>query len=71
MNDEPCWLCAPRLQLLNSAENRKEAIMIRCWSCGTEHEYPASSDAHNREIEAAYAKGYAEGYKDFAGEWKC
>ena len=45
--------------------------MIRCWSCGTEHESPAPIGASNREIEAAYEKGYADGYKDFAGEWKC
>ena len=38
--------------------------MIRCWSCGTEHESPASSDAHNRDIEAAFARGYLDGYSD-------
>jgi hypothetical protein len=38
--------------------------MFRCWSCGTEHEYPAASAAPNREIEAAYAQGYLAGYSD-------
>ena len=38
--------------------------MIRCWSCGTEHESPAPIGADNRDIEAAYARGYLEGYSD-------
>lgn len=38
--------------------------MIKCWSCGTEHESPASNDAHNRELQAEYSKGYLEGYTD-------
>ena len=38
--------------------------MIRCWNCGTEHESPAPIGADNRDIEAAYARGYLEGYSD-------
>ena len=38
--------------------------MIRCWSCGTEHESPAPIGASNRELEAEFARGYLEGYSD-------
>lgn len=38
--------------------------MYRCWSCGTEHESTASNDAHNRELKAAIAQAYLEGYSD-------
>ena len=42
--------------------------MIRCWSCGTEHEYPAASAAPNRDVEAeiieSYRLGYAKGRED-------
>ena len=38
--------------------------MFRCWNCGTEHEERASNDAHNREIQAAHAQGYLDGYSD-------
>lgn len=38
--------------------------MFRCWSCGTEHEIPAPKGASNREIQAAHAQGYSDGYAD-------
>ena len=38
--------------------------MYKCWNCGTEHESPASNDAHNRDVKAEYAKGYLDGYAD-------
>ena len=47
--------------------------MIRCWSCGTEHESPAPyGGAGNRDVAAeiidsyrlGYAKGREDGYSD-------
>jgi len=42
--------------------------MFKCWNCGTEHEYPATSVALNRDIKAdpieSYRLGYAKGREE-------
>ena len=52
--------------------------MIRCWSCGTEHESPAPIGASNRDVAAeiidsyrlGYAKGREDGYSDAENHYK-
>ena len=53
---------------VSSARKQEKQIMFKCWSCGTEHEYPAASAAPNRDVEAeiieSYRLGYAKGRED-------